>query len=51
MLSLTRFAVRTSPQDFTGYQSLRWGGKNGTQIFFNGTYVTGDRVVPKGSMW
>ena len=33
---------------------LRWGGgtaKGGKQLSFNGTYATGDKVVPKGSMW
>lgn len=42
------------PLDFVGKQMLRWGGgtaKGGKQLSFNGTYATGDQVVPAGSMW
>jgi hypothetical protein len=42
------------PLPFVGPQMLRWGGgtsKGGRQLSFNGTYVTGDAVVPPGSMW
>ena len=37
-----------------GQQTLRWGGgtaKGGKEISYNATYVTGDAVVPAGSMW
>jgi len=38
------------PLEFTGKQSLRWGGVNGTQIFFEGLYVS-EGTMPKGSKW
>ena len=42
-----------NPLPFVGKQGLRWKGgpaKGGTEIFFNGTYVT-EGTVPAGSTW
>ena len=35
---------------FMGKQSFRWGGLGGTQIWFNGTYVS-EGTNPPGSVW
>jgi len=35
---------------FVGKQSFRWGGIGGTQIWFNGTYVS-EGTNPPGSTW
>ena len=39
--------------EFVGHQGFRWGGgsvKGGSELFFNGTYVS-DGTVPAGSTW
>ena len=46
---LTEETFGKIPLEFVGQQMLRWGGgtaKGGKQLSFNGTYATGDKVVP-----
>jgi hypothetical protein len=46
--TLDEECFQETPLDFTGLQGFRWGSvSNGSSIFFNGTYATGDMVVPK----
>lgn len=47
---LTEAAFRRTPLPFEGLSSLRWGGKRGRQMYFNGTYVAAG-TVPEGSTW
>jgi len=51
---LTEATFNKIPLKFVGQQTLRWGGgtaKGGKEISYDATYVTGDAVVPAGSMW
>ena len=51
---LTEAAFQEHPLDFVGQQGFRWAGGSaagGSELFFNGTYVSGDAVVPRGSTW
>ena len=51
---LTEAAFQEHPLDFVGQQGFRWAGGSaggGSELFFNGTYASGDAVVPRGSMW
>jgi hypothetical protein len=51
--SLTEAEFQKTPLTFVGQQGFRWGGgpaHGGSELFFNGTYVT-EGTVPAGSMW
>ena len=47
---LTEANFQKNPLPFAGKPSLRWNGKNGRQLWFNGTYVS-EGTVPEGSTW
>ena len=48
--ALTEATFRKNPLPFEGLSSLRWGGRAGRQMWFNGTYVR-EGTVPAGSTW
>jgi len=48
--TLDEECFRRTPLEFVGKQSLRWGGVNGTQIWFDGTYLS-EGTTPEGSTW
>jgi len=47
---LTEECFRKTPLPFVGKSSLRWGGKQGKQLWFNATFVS-EGTVPAGSTW
>jgi len=47
---LTEECFQQRPLPFVGQQRFRWGGPNGEQMWFNGTYVS-EGTIPKGSTW
>ena len=47
---LNEEAFQKTPLEFVGQQSLRWGGKYGKIISFNGTYIKSG-TSPAGSTW
>ena len=47
---LTEAEFQKNPLAFAGKPSLRWNGKQGRQLWFNGTYVS-EGVLPVGSTW
>ena len=47
---LTEDVFQKMPLPFEGMSSLRWGGKAGKQLFFNGTRVS-TGTSPAGSTW
>jgi len=47
---ITEECFQKTPLAFEGMSSLRWGGKNGKQLWFKGTYVS-EGTIPKGSAW
>ena len=48
--SLNEECFREMPLRFVGQQRLRWGGRGGEEIAFDGVYLD-QGTVPSGSMW
>lgn len=48
--TLDEATFQKMPLEFVGQQTLRWGGVNGTNISFNGVYVS-EGTTPAGSTW